>query len=267
MPYHLSSLRSARSSPLHSADLDKITSWSNMWNMSFNPDKSHTLGMSLRNENHPIYFLNNPLEEVLSFELLGLTISNDLSWESHISNLASKASCRLSILHRAESFLGTPEFLTTYKAFVCSLMEYCSPLWGGAPASHLSRFHTVETKAFRVIGISRYEAESLCLSLSPQTGLVVCLSSTRITAHLHSFIPLFSPPSEQTSTLSSIPLFPQGLQSSCSLSLIFPHTKQRPFLPPLIHPKPSFFKFPASLPESPCIVHLVYPVYPAPSLS
>ena len=29
------------------ADLDKITNWSNTWNMSFNPDKSHTLTMSL----------------------------------------------------------------------------------------------------------------------------------------------------------------------------------------------------------------------------
>ena len=77
------------------ADLDKITNCSNMWNMSFNPDKSHTLTMSLRKdrlENPPIHFLNNPLEEVLSFKLLGLTICHDLSWEIHISNLPSKAS-------------------------------------------------------------------------------------------------------------------------------------------------------------------------------
>ena len=33
-----------------SADLDKITSWSNTWNMSFNPDKSHTLTMSLQKD-------------------------------------------------------------------------------------------------------------------------------------------------------------------------------------------------------------------------
>ena len=45
-------------------------------------------------------------------------------------------------------------------------MEYCSPLWAGAPASHLSRLHAVETKAFWIIGISRDEAESLGLSLS-----------------------------------------------------------------------------------------------------
>ena len=63
--------------------------------MPFNPDKSHTLTMSLRKdhlEKPPIHFLNNPLEEVLSFKLLGLTICHDLSWESHISILASKAS-------------------------------------------------------------------------------------------------------------------------------------------------------------------------------
>ena len=49
---------------------------------------------------------------------------------------------------------------------MCTLMEYCSPIWAGAPASHLSRFHAVETKAFRIVGISRDEAESLGLSLS-----------------------------------------------------------------------------------------------------
>ena len=76
-----------------------------------------------RLENPPIYFLNNPLEEVLSFKLLGLSICHDLSWQSHISKLVSKDSRRLGILYHAESFLGTREGLTMYKAFNCSLME------------------------------------------------------------------------------------------------------------------------------------------------
>ena len=37
--------RQAAASSL-TADLDKITNWSNTWNMSFNPDKSHILTMS-----------------------------------------------------------------------------------------------------------------------------------------------------------------------------------------------------------------------------
>ena len=144
--------------------------------------------------------------------------------------LASKASRRVVILRRTKTFLGTSD-LTTYKAFIRSLMEYCSPLWAGAPASHLSWLHAMETKAFRIIGISCDEAESLGLTLSPQAGrwsfcllqspicspsplpptlseicpphisaghstsasnpLLVKLPKSRITAHLHSFITFF----------------------------------------------------------------------------
>ena len=146
---------------------------------------------------------NNPLEEVLSFKLLVLTICHDLSWESYISKLASEASHRLGIIRRAKYFLGPLELLTTYKAFVRSLMEYCSPLWAGAPASHLSPLHAVETKAFRIIGISCDEAESLGPSLSLTAGRsVVFLSST-----------VSSPVSPPVLCLRFVPtIFPQGAQ-------------------------------------------------------
>uniref|UniRef100_A0A8C4QAU7 Sulfotransferase n=1 Tax=Eptatretus burgeri TaxID=7764 RepID=A0A8C4QAU7_EPTBU len=52
-------------------------------------------------------------------------------------------------------------------------MEWCSPLWAGAPASHISRLHTVETKAFWIIGISRHEAEPLGLSLSHRRHVAI----------------------------------------------------------------------------------------------
>ena len=38
-----------------------------------------------------------------------------------------------------------------HKAFIHSLMEYCSPLWAGAPASHLAQLDAVETKAIKII--------------------------------------------------------------------------------------------------------------------
>ena len=42
-------------------------------------------------------------------------------------------------------------------------MEYCFPLWAGIPASHLAELDIVETKAFKIIGIVRDEAESVGL--------------------------------------------------------------------------------------------------------
>ena len=92
-------------------------------------------------EKPPIYFLKNPLEEVLSFKLLGLTICHDLSLESNISNRASKASRRLRILHRAKSFLGPPELLTTYKAFIHKWTCMCfSPLRTECAEGYLCTF-------------------------------------------------------------------------------------------------------------------------------
>ena len=48
VPCHPSYRQAAAS--LCSADLDKITIWSNTWNMSFNPNKSHTPTMFLRKD-------------------------------------------------------------------------------------------------------------------------------------------------------------------------------------------------------------------------
>ena len=87
-------------------------------------------------------------------KLLGLTIGHDHSWANYVPKLASKASHRLGSFRRTKSFLGTPELLSTNKAFIHSWMEHCSPLWAGTPASHLAQLDTVETKAFKIIGIS-----------------------------------------------------------------------------------------------------------------
>ena len=69
--------------------------------MSFNPDKSHTLTLSLQNDhlaNPPINFLHNPLEEVESLKCLGLTMSYNLSWANHRVVLHTSPESRLSLL-------------------------------------------------------------------------------------------------------------------------------------------------------------------------
>ena len=185
-------------------------------------------------------------------------------------------------------------------------MVYCSPLWAGAPASHLSWLNAVETKAFRIIGISCSEAESLGLSLTSGRSVVflsstvsslvsppspLCLiyppsppyfcralkvrqqppsgKTTKITDHcspslFHSFFPAFG--------INSLALFNPILPSRPSKQLFtttsnHPPSKSSIFSTPDNPPKPTSFKFPAFLPESPCNVHLLFPMFPIPSLS
>ena len=45
-------------------------------------------------------------------------------------------------------------------------MYYHSPLWAGSPASQLAQLDAVETKAFKINGISHAEAKSVSLTFS-----------------------------------------------------------------------------------------------------
>ena len=51
-------------------------------------------------------------------------------------------------------------------------MEYYSPLWAGSPASHIAQLDTMKTKAFKIIGISHNESESMGLSLRHRRQVV-----------------------------------------------------------------------------------------------
>ena len=73
-------------------------------------------------------------------------------------------------LHHAKSFLGTPELLSTYKTFIHNLIEECSPLLDGAPASHLVQLENMETKALKITGISCDEAVCGPTPFTLQTG-------------------------------------------------------------------------------------------------
>ena len=72
----------------------------------------------------------------------------------------------MGILRRTKSFFSTPNLRSTSKAFIHRLMEYCSPLspMGWLPCLvNSTQLDTMETKAFKIIGISLNEAESLDL--------------------------------------------------------------------------------------------------------
>ena len=87
---------------------------------------------------------------------------------SKLGGGASKTCCQLGILSRPKSILGKCE-PSTYKAFICSSLEYGSPLWAGAPASHLALLIAMEAKALKIIGATPVEAESGPVTLTMQT--------------------------------------------------------------------------------------------------
>ena len=67
-------------------DLTQHGKWANTWGMNFNTNKCHILSIR-KQKTQFFYSLNNETTN----PYLGITISNDLKWHSHISTITKKA--------------------------------------------------------------------------------------------------------------------------------------------------------------------------------
>ena len=117
-------------------DIDSIYSWSSSHHLSFNKDKCKYMIFSKKKSSplltHPPVLLlgNTSLERVHQYKYLGVTITDDLKWESHINIVCGKARRIIGMLYRNLYFHSSPEFLLhMYKSLVRPHLEYCSIIW------------------------------------------------------------------------------------------------------------------------------------------
>ena len=94
LSYHLN-IFPIRDSP----DLER---WSHKWDMEFNPSKCQVIHITRFKTPIPTqYTLHNCiLESVSSAKYLGVDISSDLSWDTHINRISKKANNTLGFLRR-----------------------------------------------------------------------------------------------------------------------------------------------------------------------
>ena len=83
-------------------DLLSLEKWEKIWDMSLNPSKCQVLRVTrLKTPSETKYFLHDTmLDSVASAKYLGVTISDDLSWSTHIVNITKIANQTLGFLKR-----------------------------------------------------------------------------------------------------------------------------------------------------------------------
>ena len=120
--------------------------------VSFNQSKTKQAVISRkRHQNFPAVFMNDDeLDTSASFTQLGLSLSSNLTWKTHINSLAKHASQKLGFLARARGFFSSSHLLSIYKSQIRPSLEYCSHV-SGAPKSTLCLPDKVQSKAIRLI--------------------------------------------------------------------------------------------------------------------
>ena len=84
-------------------DIDRLGSWARKWGMRFQPVKCNMMQLTNKRSSkiQANYTLEGTvLENVESIKYLGVTITNDLKWNTHISNVCTKANRTLGFLRR-----------------------------------------------------------------------------------------------------------------------------------------------------------------------
>ena len=99
--------------------------------MRFQPVKYNMVQLTKKhNKTRASYTLEGTvLENVESIKYLGVTITSDLKWNAHISNVCTKANRTLGFLRR--NLFSYPQDVkeAAYKSLVRPILEYGSSVW------------------------------------------------------------------------------------------------------------------------------------------
>ena len=142
-------------------DMDKLAIWEEKWMMKFHPDKCQVL--SITKKKTPIkfnYILHgHTLEHVKSAKYLGVTISSDLKWEPHISNICQKANKTIGFLKRNLNISNSNIKEKAYISLVRPSVEYVSAVWDPHLQKDKYKIEMIQRRSARYV-TNRYRNRS-----------------------------------------------------------------------------------------------------------
>jgi hypothetical protein len=91
------------------------------------------------------------LEDVKEAKYLELTLSSNLTWNTHIGNITSKANKLLEFLRRNLKIRNESMKENAYKAIVRSNLEYCSTVWAPHTKKNKDEIEKVQRREARFV--------------------------------------------------------------------------------------------------------------------
>ena len=92
------------------------------------------------------YHTWSPLEEVSAAKYLGLTLQNNLSWNSHVDNIATKANNTRAFLQRNLQQCRKKTEELCYMTLIRPIMEYASVVWDPFTEDNIRKLEMVQRR-------------------------------------------------------------------------------------------------------------------------
>ena len=146
-------------------DIDGLGSWARKWGMRFQLVKCNMMQLTRKGikKIHASYTLEGTdLENVENIKYLGVTSTSDLRWNTHVSNVCTKANRTLGFLRR--NLYSCPQEVkeAAYKGLACPVLDYGSSVWDPPGVVLQEKLESVQKRAARfVTGNYSYQTGSM----------------------------------------------------------------------------------------------------------
>ena len=133
--------------------------------MRFQPVKCNMMQLTRKRikKIHASYTLEGiDLEKIESIKYLGVTITSDMRWNTHVSNVCTKANRTIGFLRR--NLYSCPQEVkeAAYKGLVLPVLDYGSSVWDPPSVVLQEELESVQKRAARfVTGNYNYETGSM----------------------------------------------------------------------------------------------------------
>ena len=141
-------------SALLNEDLSAISEWANQWLVTFCPQKTVYMHVSLKKDKQnppPIFFEGKQLEEVQHHKHLGVVFSNNLTWSEHITSIAKSAGKCVGAMKKLKHSVDRKTLNSVYLTFVRPKLEYASIVWQDCSDVNSQLLENLQLDAARVV--------------------------------------------------------------------------------------------------------------------
>ena len=97
-----------------------------------------------------IFCGNSILKQQKHFKYLGVVVDESLSWNNHVSYVASRVYPKLKLLNRISSFLSPAILLKIYKVTILPILDYGCTVWGFCSKKNSDFLERLQNKAMRI---------------------------------------------------------------------------------------------------------------------
>lgn len=132
------------------SDLDNIMLWSNSWLLTLNKEKCTVVHLGRSNPKVQYYLDGVQMKTVSSQMDLGITISDNLKWELHITNVIKKANSILYLMRKAFSNITPVLLRKIFVTYVRPILEYGFQVWSPYYSKDIEALERVQRRATKI---------------------------------------------------------------------------------------------------------------------